>query len=82
MVTQKKKRTIEHSLLFDLFKALDYFESYHKSDFFSPRRPTFFHLCATCSEVPFSISTTQYTRFTMTSLEDQKLRGKYAQYFL
>ena len=38
-----------------LFKAFDYFESSHKSDYLYPKRPVFLHACATCSQLPFYI---------------------------
>ena len=47
----------EQSLLFEMFKTFDYFESSHKSDFFPPIRPIFLHGCATHSELPSNIST-------------------------
>ena len=58
----------EYSLLFDLFKAFDlfetlnyviqWFESSHESDFFHPKRLIFLQACATCSELPSNISAT------------------------
>ena len=45
------------SLLFDLFKAFDLSERSHNLDFFSAKRPIILHVCATCSEQPFQIST-------------------------
>ena len=38
-------------------------ESSHKSIFFSPKRPIFLHLCATCSELPSIAGTGCCTRF-------------------
>ena len=46
------------SLLFDLFKALDWIESSLKSDFLR----IFIHACATCSKQPFNISTMLYLK--------------------
>ena len=40
-----------------LFKAFDWIESSHKADFFSPKRPTFIYVCATCSELPSNMRT-------------------------
>ena len=45
----------EQSLLFDLCKSFDKFESSHKSDIFYPKRPIFLHACATGSELTSNI---------------------------
>ena len=38
-----------------LFKAIDLIDSSH--NFFSPKKPIFHHVCATCSQLPTNIST-------------------------
>ena len=47
------------SLLFDLFKAFDQFESSHKSDSFLSE--ILLHMCATCSELPSNINATRFS---------------------
>ena len=43
-------------MLFELFTAFDKIGRSHKLDF-SPKRFIFLHNCATCSELPYDIST-------------------------
>ena len=44
-------------MFFDLFKAIDYIKSCHKTDFSPPKCPIFLHACATCSELPTNTNT-------------------------
>ena len=62
-------------MLFDLLKAFDYLESHYKSDFFSQKRPIFFHACATCSELPSNIST-MYLTFYSQRLESRMMTDR------
>ena len=55
----------EKSLRYDLFKAFDYIKISHKSDFFSPKRHIFLNTCATCSELPFNISTMRWDSYNI-----------------
>ena len=56
----------EQSLLFDIFKAFSQIESIHKSDILHPKKTHFLHACATCSELPSSISTMASLKYKCT----------------
>ena len=57
MVTQKKRcARKEQTLLFDLYKSFDQFES-GTNRVFLPKRPIFHHACAAFNELPSNIST-------------------------
>ena len=67
----------EKFLIFDLFKAFNSITT----DFFSPKRPIFLHACATCSELPFNISTLLITNLFLIRQEYSNCINKRDVYF-
>ena len=58
----------EQSLLFDLYKAFDQFESSQKSHIFYSKRPIFLHACASCYKLPSNIGIMTPTQLFLDNL--------------